>query len=151
MNQTRFLPKFLLLACTFSIISAFTTVSHAESWELCHGLHVKLHDKILDNYVVVGDPEIIHGSSGGCHVTDDGICGEYMFVQGITYGPEANMTFKNKKTGKVFKIKVQQNFCFLSAGDIHVTPLSGHWEYAIHGGSFYGFDGLVDLFSVTDE
>ena len=147
MNKKHFLSKFLLPLCTFSIVSVFTTISYAESWQRCYGLHVKINDQVLSKYEVVGDPEMIHGDFEGCHIKA-GMCSEYMFVQDLLFGPEVKMTFKNKKTDEVFQVDIQQNYCFISAGDIHVKPLSGQWEYTVNGGSFYTADGVVDILSI---
>ncbi|MCF1429059.1 MAG: hypothetical protein LPD71_05455 [Shewanella sp.] len=141
---------FLIILCLLTSVVISSSRAYAQPWQWCNGLEVNVYGQILDNYTAVGPPVMTHGSYDGCHM-QGGVCDKYTFNQGAVWGPDATLTFKNKTTGKLVKVEIQQNFCFLEAGDITVTPLQGKWVYQTHTGSYHNYDGTVHLRSVTDE
>ncbi|MCF1431530.1 MAG: hypothetical protein LPD71_12125 [Shewanella sp.] len=148
MSNSLFLSTKLILLATPLLFNQ----AYAYSGE-CGTLHLLVPASIYKNQqIYAGDPVVNHGSYKGCEEIDDdtGECVDFVFGQ--TYlgnGPDINIIFREMNSTKTAKISVQQNYCFMEAGDIAVKAIKGSFDYDVTGGSWgYHTPGVVKITSI---
>ncbi|MCF1439363.1 MAG: hypothetical protein LPD71_11650, partial [Shewanella sp.] len=114
----------------------------------CEVLTVHISKHISDDYFWSRDRIVVNqGFPLYCQAKNDST--DCQFAQTEQYGPEVTLTFKRKTDGQVATIRVQQNFCFLAAGNITVKPIRGKWVYRTRNGVWNSSSGNVWLDQVS--
>ncbi|MCF1431527.1 MAG: hypothetical protein LPH20_11850 [Shewanella sp.] len=119
----------------------------------CGTLHLLVPASIYKNHEIsAGDPVVNHGSNKGCDNldTDTAECVDFVFGQTtFGYGPDIDIEFTDKNSGKTAKINIQQNYCFLEAGDINVKSIKGKFEDSVTEGSYADTKpGVISISSI---
>ncbi|MCF1459017.1 MAG: hypothetical protein LPH21_16155 [Shewanella sp.] len=130
-----FSAKLILIATPMLFNQAYASYSGD-----CGTLHVLVTEKIYQKYQVSLGPVVHDGIYVGCKKVVDGDpidCVDFEFSQFSSfYGPNIDIEFKQRIGNKTAKISVQQNYCFLEAGDITVEPKKGVFNYKKYPGSW---------------
>ncbi|MCF1459019.1 MAG: hypothetical protein LPH21_16165 [Shewanella sp.] len=152
MSNSLFFNTKLLLFATLLLFSQ----AYAESYSGdCGTLHILVAKPIYQKYQVSSDPVVNRGEFKGCMLVDgdSGECVDFAFSQlFLQYGPDIDINFKERDGNKTATIRVQQNYCFLEAGDITVEQKKGVFNFKKFLGN-YGDDrpGVVSITSIEAQ
>ncbi|MCF1458027.1 MAG: hypothetical protein LPH21_10895 [Shewanella sp.] len=143
-----FSTKLILLATPLLFNQAYASYSGN-----CGTLHLLVAKSIYQKYLISSSAPVVHrGSYIGCKLIDGntGGCTDFEFSQGADiYGPDIDIGFKETNGNETALIRVQQNYCFLEAGDINVDPKKGVFNYKKYPGNFADDrPGVVSIISI---
>ncbi|MCF1459018.1 MAG: hypothetical protein LPH21_16160 [Shewanella sp.] len=150
-----FSTKLILLATPLLFNQAHASQAYASYNGDCGTLHLIVTYPIYQKYRISSAPVVHRGAFTGCKEVDSktGDCTDFEFSQyaGL-YGPDIDIEFKQRNGNKTAMIRVQQNFCFLEAGDITVEQKKGVFNYKKFPGSFDDHrPGVVTIIAIEAQ
>ncbi|MCF1428158.1 MAG: hypothetical protein LPD71_02820 [Shewanella sp.] len=147
------------LCCSTSLIFLSVSLLFNQAYAYsggCNNLHVVINDSVFQKYeTLFKRPRIFKGTYNGCLKVYKGTenCTDYLFDQSaFSYGPEIEIEFNERGSNKTAKIRIQQNYCFMEAGNITVTAEKGKFKYTKLVGNFFSIEpGVVTITSIEAQ